>query len=111
MRFRYLATILALLASSGGARAQAKSPPESKNAALRYWAAIAEMNKLPYEADVATQKALYETLNGQASTNHRDAKTAKTLRYNEFAEKSRREGGVTKWAGPAGGGNLRVYWA
>jgi len=67
MRFRLLATILALLAGSWGAKAQAKYPPETRNAALRYWAAIAEMNKLPYDADAATQKALRETLNGQAS--------------------------------------------
>ena len=67
MRFRLLATILALLASSCGARAQAKYPPETRNAALRYWAAIAEMDKLPFDTDAATQKALYETLNGQAS--------------------------------------------
>lgn len=65
MRFRLLATILALLASSCGARAQAKDPPDTRNAALRYRAAIAEMNELP--KDAATQKALYETLNGQAS--------------------------------------------
>jgi len=65
MRFRLLATILALLASSCGARAQAKYPPETRNAALRYWAAIAEMNELP--DDAAKQKVLYETLNGHAS--------------------------------------------
>jgi len=67
MKFRLLATILALLASSCGARAQTKYPPETTNAALRYWAAIAEMNKLPYDADAATQKVLFETLNGQTS--------------------------------------------
>jgi hypothetical protein len=65
MRFRLLAAILALLASSCGARAQPKYPPETRNAALRYWAAIAEMNELP--DDAATQKVLYETLNGDAS--------------------------------------------
>jgi hypothetical protein len=65
MRFRLLATILALLASSCVARGQAKYPPETRNAALRYWAAIAEMNELP--DDAATQKVLYETLNGHAS--------------------------------------------
>src|SRR5690242_18117732 len=65
MRFRLLAAILALLPSSCGARAQAKYPPETRNAALRYWAAIAEMNELP--DDAATQKVLQETLNGHAS--------------------------------------------
>lgn len=61
-RFRLLATILALLASSSAARAQAKYPPETKNAALRYWAAFAEMHELP--DDGATRKLLQETLNG-----------------------------------------------
>jgi hypothetical protein len=69
MRFRLLATILALLASSCGARAQAKYPPETRNAALRYWAAIAVMNELPNDA--ATQKVLNETLTGQASWSER----------------------------------------
>jgi len=65
MRFRLLATILAVLASSCGARAQAEYPPETRNAALRYWAAIAAMKELPNDA--ATQKVLNETLTGQAS--------------------------------------------
>lgn len=65
MRFRLLATILVLLASSCGAKAQAKDPPETRNAALRYWAAIAEMNESP--DDAATWKVLQETLDGQAS--------------------------------------------
>lgn len=65
MRFRLLATILVLLASSCGARAQAKPPAETRNAALRYWAAIAEMNELP--DDPAMWKVLQETLDGQAN--------------------------------------------
>jgi len=65
MRFRLLATILAVLASSCGARAQAKYPPETRNAALLYWAAIAEMNESP--DDAAALKALEEALNGHAS--------------------------------------------
>lgn len=65
MRFRLLATLLILLASSCGASAQAGFPPETRNAALRYWAAIAEMSELP--DDAATGKVLQETLNGQAS--------------------------------------------
>lgn len=64
-KFRLLATILALLASSSAARAQAKYPPETRNAALRYWAAIAEMNELP--DDAATRKVSQETLDGRAS--------------------------------------------
>lgn len=65
MRFRLFATILVLLAGFCGARAQARFPPETRNAALRYWAAIAEMNELP--DDAATRKVLQETLDGRAS--------------------------------------------
>ena len=54
-----------LLTSSFGAKALAGFPPETRNAALRYWAAIAEMSELP--GDAATWKVLHETLDGQAS--------------------------------------------
>jgi hypothetical protein len=49
MKFRLLATILMMLASTSGARAQAKYPPETKNAAVVYWAAFAEMQGEPWE--------------------------------------------------------------
>src|SRR5215831_4862809 len=74
MRFRLLATILALLAGSCGARAQAKNSPETRNAALLYWAAIADVNESPYDAathDAATVKVLQETLDGHASWNEK----------------------------------------
>src|SRR6266850_4014668 len=48
-----LATILAILTSTSGTRAQLKYPAETKNAALRYWTAFAEMQD-PL-ADIATQ--------------------------------------------------------
>jgi hypothetical protein len=49
MKLRILATILAMLASTNAARAQAKYPPETKNAALLYWAAFAEMQGSAWE--------------------------------------------------------------
>ena len=49
MKFRLLAIILTMLASTSGARAQAKYPPETKNAAVVYWAAFAEMQGEPWE--------------------------------------------------------------
>jgi hypothetical protein len=49
MKFRLLATILAMLANTSGARAQAQYPPETKNAALLYWAAFAEMQGSVWE--------------------------------------------------------------
>src|SRR6476660_5522183 len=45
MKFRLLATIVAVLASAHLARAQATSPPETDNAALRYWFALAEVRE------------------------------------------------------------------
>src|SRR5215472_260156 len=50
-------------------RAQAKYPPETRNAVLRYWAAIAAMKELP--DDAATQKVFYEILSGHASWNEK----------------------------------------
>jgi hypothetical protein len=44
-----LTIILAILASTSEARAQAKYPPDTKNAALLYWAAFAEMQGEPLE--------------------------------------------------------------
>ena len=43
-----------MLASTSGARAQAKYPPETKNAALLYWAAFAEMQGSAWELMVKT---------------------------------------------------------
>jgi len=49
MKFRILATILATFASSSGAWGQTQYPPETKNAAILYWAAFAEMQDPPAE--------------------------------------------------------------
>src|SRR6266850_5467188 len=57
-----LATILAILASTSGTRAQLKYPAETKNAALRYWTAFAEMQD-PL-ADIATQGLIEKTVAG-----------------------------------------------
>jgi len=46
MKFRVLATVMAVLASAHTARAQALFPPETDNAALRYWFALAEVQAL-----------------------------------------------------------------
>src|SRR3984957_8482355 len=47
MKFRVLATIMAVIASAHPARAQAIFPPETDNAALRYWFALAEVWEPP----------------------------------------------------------------
>lgn len=67
MKSRVLATILAMLATTSGTRAQLKHPPESKNAALRYWTAFAEMQD-PL-ADIATQKLIEKTVAGKTAWN------------------------------------------
>jgi hypothetical protein len=51
-----------MLASTGGPRAQLKYPPETKNAALRYWTALAEMQDSP--GDKATQELLEKSATG-----------------------------------------------
>jgi hypothetical protein len=65
MKFRLLATIMAVLASAHAARAQATFPPETDNAALRYWFALAEVREPPGED--ATRHLLEATFAGQAS--------------------------------------------
>ncbi|HKV05840.1 MAG TPA: hypothetical protein VJO53_12145 [Candidatus Acidoferrales bacterium] len=67
MKLRLFATILAMLASTSGARAQAKNPPETKNAALLYLTAFAEMQEPA--ADKATQELLRKTLAGETAWN------------------------------------------
>src|ERR1700751_1745971 len=64
MKRHLFATILAVLASAGGARAQARYLPESNNAALRYWAALVQMRDNPL-GDEAKQKMLSALLRGQ----------------------------------------------
>jgi hypothetical protein len=54
-----------ILMSAFVARPQAKYPPETRNAALRYWMAFAEMQDPP--ADKATQDLLEKTVAGEAA--------------------------------------------
>lgn len=65
MKFRLLATILAVLASAHTARAQAMFPPETDNAALRYWFALAEVAEPP--VDDTTQHLFGETVAGRVA--------------------------------------------
>jgi hypothetical protein len=65
MKFRLLATIMAVLASAHTVRAQATFPPETDNAALRYWIALAEVREPP-DGD-ATRRLLLETVAGRVA--------------------------------------------
>ena len=65
MKFRLLATIMAVLASAHTARAQAMFPPETDNAALRYWSALAEVQEPP--DDEATRHLFGETTAGRVA--------------------------------------------
>jgi len=65
MKFRLLATIMAILASAHTARAQAVFPPETDNAALRYWFALAEVQEPP--DDEATRHLFGETITGRVA--------------------------------------------
>jgi hypothetical protein len=65
MKFRLLATIIAVFASAHTARAQAMFPPETDNAALRYWFALAEVLEPP--EDEATQHLFGETMTGRVA--------------------------------------------
>src|SRR5260370_4995329 len=65
MKFRLFATIMAVLASAHTARAQAMFPPETDNAALRYWSALAEVQEPP--DDEATRHLFGETTAGRVA--------------------------------------------
>jgi len=65
MKFRLLATIMAVLASAHTARAQAMFPPETDNAALRYWFALAKVQEPP--DDDATRHLFGETFAGRVA--------------------------------------------
>ncbi|PYU08535.1 MAG: hypothetical protein DMG33_01130 [Acidobacteria bacterium] len=65
MKFRLLATIIAVFASAHTARAQAMFPPETDNAALRYWFALAEVREPP--DDDATWHLFGETIAGRVA--------------------------------------------
>jgi hypothetical protein len=60
----FVASVLILM-DAYVARPQAKYPPETRNAALRYWMAFAEMQDPP--ADKATQDLLEKTVAGEAA--------------------------------------------
>lgn len=68
MKFRILATFLAIAVATGSARAQAKYLPESNNAALRYWAAIEEMRDNPLTEE-ATHNMLSAVMKGETAWN------------------------------------------
>jgi hypothetical protein len=65
MKFRVLATMMAVLAGACTARAQAMFPPETDNAALRYWSALAEVREPP--EDDAARHLLEETITGRVA--------------------------------------------
>jgi hypothetical protein len=64
MRLRRVAIILVIMAGTGSLRAESKYPPETRNAALRYWMAFAEMQDT--SADKTTQDLLEKTAAGEA---------------------------------------------
>ena len=84
MRFRLLATIMAVLASAHTARAQAMFPPETENAALRYWFALAELGEPP--DDDATRHLFGETVAGRVAWDER--KLGPILDFNRDALRS-----------------------
>jgi hypothetical protein len=65
MKLRVLVAIVIMLASAGRMRAEVKHPQETKNAALRYWMAFAEMQDA--SVDKATQELLEKTAAGEAA--------------------------------------------
>jgi hypothetical protein len=65
LKFRLLITIVGVLAATGGARAQAKFPPDSANAALRYWTALTEMRNTLVDGDETTRSLLWATTRGE----------------------------------------------
>ena len=81
MKLKLLTTCLFLLSSAGSALPQVNSLPETRNAALRYWQAFAEI-KDP-AADKATLDLMVKTVSGQAAWN--EAKLAAILDPNQNA--------------------------
>jgi hypothetical protein len=84
MKFRLLATIMAVLASAHTARAQAMFPPQTDNAALRYWFALAEVREPP--DDEATRHLFGETIAGRVAWD--EAKLGPILDSNRDALRS-----------------------
>lgn len=87
MKFRLLATILIVLGSAHTARTQAMFPPETDNAALRYWLALAEVQE---PRDNATEHLLEETTAGRAVWD--EAKLAPILDSNFDALRTMQQG-------------------
>ena len=67
MKLRLFLASLFLLVGANLAWPQVKNPPETRNAALRYWMAFSEMQDPP--ADKATQDLLENTLAGKEAWN------------------------------------------
>lgn len=63
MKIRSCAAIVFLLATASTAPVRAETAPETKNAALRYWMAFAEMKDPP--GDKAIQELLEKTVTGE----------------------------------------------
>jgi hypothetical protein len=81
MKLKLLVFAILTLAIASRANAQVPYPPETKNAALRYWIAFAEMKDLP--ADKPTQELLEKTLSAEALWDEK--KIAPILDANKFA--------------------------
>jgi hypothetical protein len=64
MKLRLLVLIFVTLGSVGRTSGQIQYPPDTKNAALRYWIAFSEMQDLA--TDKSTQELLEKTLSGEA---------------------------------------------
>ena len=65
MKLSVFVASLLMVMSASVARSQVKHPPQTRNAALRYWMAFAEMQDPP--ADKATQDLLEKTSAGEAA--------------------------------------------
>jgi hypothetical protein len=81
VKFKMFVASVLILMGAYVARPQAKYPPETRNAALRYWMAFAEMQDPP--TDRSTQDLLEKTVAGEAAWD--DKKLGPTLDANGAA--------------------------
>jgi hypothetical protein len=81
MKLKLFIIAIFALAIASRASAQLQYPPDTENAALRYWIAFSEMQDLP--ADKATQDLLEKTLSEQALWDEK--RIAPILDANKFA--------------------------
>jgi hypothetical protein len=81
MKLKYFALSLLLLAGAAGAFAQVRTLPETRNAALRYWQAFAEIKDPASEK--STLELMEKTLAGQAAWD--EGKLAAILDANRIA--------------------------